>query len=238
MNRELNCVDCRNVFFGGIHSSFGNGLGVCNICQANRQANERFEKEMAQRRKYERLNEVDRGEPLLTSSPSQSTASFGDAVMSLVMTILAIALAILILVFLADSSKKEYSFYTPNNGSLKQSLKTGVVYHQHKCVKHAGLTDDPSSCVEIPKEDFERFCNEFDGINAVDNKEILGWKTGEITSLSREVDRRFDNPYCRIEFTMILDGKVKTGKANVITWTVNADGKLVPYSSYGSTRWE
>ena len=52
MNSELTCVDCGNVFFGGIHSSFGNGLGVCSICQSSRKANERFEKEMSQRERH------------------------------------------------------------------------------------------------------------------------------------------------------------------------------------------
>lgn len=233
INKNLNCVDCGTVFFGS-SSGFVEGYGRCSICQASRKANERFEKEMAERRKYERQSSYTH-----SSSPTLTVKDSIESTISGILTLIVFAaIVVFVFVFFGNSPKKEYSFYTPNNGSLKQKLAPGVVYHQYKCGKHSGLTDDPSSCVEISKEDFERFCNEFDGINTVDNKEILDWKTGEITSLRREVDRRFDNPYCRIEFTMILDGKVKTGKANVITWTVNAEGKLVPFSSYGSTRWK
>jgi len=248
MNRELNCVDCGNVFFGGIHSSFGNGLGLCSICQASRKANERFEKEMAQRRKYERQSSRAHSDsssysssyssPSSSSSSTENTDGLVTVIAAFVFIILAVV--VYIFVFSGNYSKKEYSFYTPNDGSLKQSLKPGVVYHQHKCGKHSGLTDDPSSCVEIPKNDFDRFCNEFDGINTVDNREILDRYTGEITSLSREVThwKSHNTTTCHIKFSTVVDGKVKTGTAMVITWTLNADGKLVPYSSYRSTRWE
>lgn len=201
-----------------------------------RQRREEFKKLTEQNERL--IRAAQNGSDRSYSSSSQSSQSSDSSASVIFSILMLIVLTIVVFAFSGNSSSKNYSFYTPNNVSLKQSLKPGVVYNQYQCDKHSGLTDDPSSCVEIPKNDFERFCNEFDGINTVDNKEILDWKTGEITSLSREVDRRFDNPYCRIEFTMILDGKVKTGAANVITWTVNAEGKLVPYSSYGSTRWK
>ena len=227
MNREFNCTDCGSVFFG--HSTFGNGFGLCNICLSSRQANDRFEKEMAQRRKSERQFSHTRPD-FSYSSSSQAIESFGLAILAIFMMIV---FAIVVFVFLGNSPRKEYSFYTPNNGSLNQSLKPGVVYDQSNC-------DYTEQCVVISKNHFERFCNEFDGINTADNKEILDWKIGEITSLSREASiSSFDNSQmCLIKFSMIVDGKVKTGVARVVTWTLNAEGKLVPYSSYRSTSWK
>jgi len=73
MNSELTCSDCRNVFFGS--SVFGNGSGVCNICRASREANERSDREMAQRERLARQNQPVK--PFSHDDYSSSDMSFG-----------------------------------------------------------------------------------------------------------------------------------------------------------------
>ena len=84
MNNELTCTDCRNVFFGS--SVFGNGSGVCNICRASNEANERSNREMAQRERLARQNQPVK--PFSYDDFSSSDASISADGSSLIILVL------------------------------------------------------------------------------------------------------------------------------------------------------